>query len=99
MVESQQSLYVIMENSEPNSICDKSDSTESLTDASDNIENPSDIGITNKAFVGEDELDVKKSKPQQSSSSRVEDIVIVSSISACLKCFTFSFFIELRHRW
>ena len=91
MAESQQSMSLIIENSEPNSICFKSDSTEALTDTSDNIESRSDIGITNKAFVGEDELDVKKSKPQQSSSSRVEDIVIVSSISACIKCFTFSF--------
>ena len=62
MAEYQQSVSIIMENSEPNSICDKSDSTESLTDASDNIENPSDIGITNEAFVGDDELYVKKSK-------------------------------------
>ena len=91
MAESQQSVSIIMETSEPNSICDKSDSTESLTDASDNIENPSDIGITNEAFVGEDELDVKKSKLQQSSSSSFEDIVIVRSISAFLNGFTFSF--------
>ena len=91
MAESQQSVSIIMENSEPNSICDKRDSTESLTDASDNIENPSDIGITNEAFVGEDGLYVKKSKLQQSSSSSFEDIGIVRSISAFLNGFTFSF--------
>ena len=91
MAEYQQSVSIIMENSEPNSICDKSDSTESLTDASDNIENPSDIGITNKAFVSDDELYVKKSKLQQSSSSSFEDIGIVRSISAFLNGFTFSF--------
>ena len=89
MTESQQSVSIIMENSEPNSICDKSDSTESLTDARDNMDNPSENGITNEAFVVDDELDVKKSKLQPSSSSSFEDIGIVRSISALLNGFTF----------
>ena len=62
-------VSITMTTSEPDSLSGKSDSTSSITSARDNDQAVIDIGVTNQAFVEDDDFTVNRKKGHQRSPS------------------------------
>ena len=63
------SVSITMETSEPDSLNGKSDSSSSITSASDDEQAVNEIGVTNQAFVDDDEVSMNQKKGHQRSPS------------------------------
>ena len=67
--EAEGSVSITMETSEPDSLNGKSDSSSSITSASDDEQAVNEIGVTNQAFVDDNEVSMNQKKGHQRSPS------------------------------
>ena len=67
--ESTKSVSILVETSEPDSLSGKSDSTVSISSASDDPQAKAETGVTNQAFVDDEDVTVHEKKGHQRSPS------------------------------